>query len=224
MFGVTNPDFRDQYPRFLGGTKQIINVTEVLNTSAVYDSLDALVDPQGNQVGHGVGAGSTDTINFHATEHGILMSILHVKPAMNAYTGGIERFFLKTDRTEFFNHHFENIGDQPIYDVERGYDSSSGGTSNMDEWAYAPRFAEYKSKMSIICGEFKDSMDDWHMGQVHDTATSPTGFNEQTSQVLSTADENLRIFVDQTTSHKLYIEVFNDVQVILPMKVQPIPY
>ena len=224
MFGVQNPDFRDQYPRYICGGKQAINISEVINQSAVYDSTDTLIDPQGFQTGHAVGAGSTGTKSFHATEHGILMTILSIVPR-TAYAGGVEKFWLKSDRTEFYNPHFQNIGDQAIYDIELGWDGTITGAGEDEIWAYAPRFAEYKHKLNIICGEFQESdLEYWHMGRMHDHQDgAPTSFNGSFHQIVHTEDHNIRIFASQGTEDHLYIQVYNDIQAILPMHVTDIP-
>jgi len=224
MFGVQNPDFRDNYPRYIGGGRQAINVSEVINPGPVLTpSTDAVNTPQGYQTGHAVAAGGSDYSNFHATEHGILMTILSVVPR-TAYSGGIEKFWNKTDRTEFFNPHFQNIGDQEILSKELGWDGTATGAGNEDVWAYAPRFAEYKHKLNIVCGEYQSSLDYWHMSRIHDNQDGAAiAFSGTFHQCIYSDDEMIRIFAAQGTEHHLYIQIYNDIKAILPMHVTDIP-
>ena len=227
MFGH-DVNFEYARPTYLGGGRQAINVTEVLSTAETYDyATNDLTDqqtlnPQGSQVGHAMVSSGGETINFFAREPGIIMTVLVVKPKP-AYMGGIEKFWLKDDRTEFFNHHFQGIGDQAILNTERGYDCTAGA-DNTGEWAYSTRWEEYKQKYDFITGDYQiNGLDGWHLGKLHDMDEAPT-FNELELQITPDDDENIRIFADQTgTYDEIWLQVYNDVQVVLPMHKIDIP-
>lgn len=222
MFGH-DVNFAYARPVYLGGGRQAVNVSEVLSTAEVteFDSDDTLI-PQGTQVGHAMVSTGSETINFFAREPGILMVCMVAKPKP-AYCGGIEKFWLKTDRTEFYNHHFQGIGDQEIYNAERGYDCTAGA-DNTGTWAYSTRWEEYKQKYDIITGDYQtDGLDGWHLGKIHDMDVAPT-FNSLEIEITPDDDENIRIFADQTGANdEIWLQVYNDMQAILPMHKVDIP-
>lgn len=229
MFGVQNPDFRDQYPRFIGGFKQTVNVSEIIaNNETLEGNTNDLSDmiirtPQGHQTGHAVAAGSGKTFKFHATEHGCLMTVLIVKPKFGL-TNNIERFWHKTDRTEFFNPKFEHIGDQEIYEAEVAYDCEVSGTQ-LDTWAYQERFYEYKDKLDVYAGEFKtNGLDAWHMAYIHDPSDDVPAFTYSFNKISFSADRNLRCFNTGGTVDHFYTQVYNDIRAVLPITKVDIPY
>jgi hypothetical protein len=228
MFGH-DVDMSYARPIYLGGTRQAINVTEVLSTAETYDyssndlTSQQTLNPQGSQVGHAMASAGSGTINFYAKEPGILMTLFVLKP-VPMYHGGIEKYWLKTDRTEFYNYNFQGIGDQEILYAERGYDCSSGAT-NTNTWGYAGRWDEYKHKQNIFCGDYtKSGLEAWHLGILHDVSGPPVVLSSTNTLILPGNDENLRIFADQTeTDDEVWLQVYNDVQVILPMYKTDIP-
>ena len=223
MFGH-DVDFSYARPIFLGSQRKTINISEVLSTAEVteYDSDDTLI-PQGTQVGHAIGSAGGENIRFFAKEPGMLMTVFVLKPMHITYNT-VERFWLKSDRTEFYNYHFEGIGDQEVYRCELGYDCS-GDANNLATYGYTGRWDEYKMKNHIICGDYAtDGLDAWHMGREHDVSDLPTALSSTKIQILPSYDENLRIFADQTEAYdEVWLQVYNDVQVILPMKKVDIP-
>ena len=231
MFG-NDPNFRYARPVFLGGGRTTINISEVLSTAETYDytgndlTTQQTLNPQGSQVGHALASSGGETINFTAQEHGMLMTVLVIKPSLQYGGGQLERFWTKSDRTEFYNYHFENIGDQAIYNCEFNYIEGSGGSANMDTWAYSTRFEEYKQKQSIVCGDYlKSGLDAWHMAIITDPSDGGAdAFSNTLHQIRPGDDQNLRIFADQSEEFdEIWLNVYNDVQVQLPMKKVAIP-
>ena len=157
-FGVQSSDARLQRPEFLGGSATPISISEVLQTS------DAAAEdtPQGNMAGHGVSVGSSNYVSYKCEEHGYIIGLMTVMPK-TAYQQGIPKHFSKFDKFEYFWPSFANIGEQPILNKEL-YAFDDG--NNDEVFGYTPRYAEYKYIPSTVHGEFRDTLDFWHMGRI----------------------------------------------------------
>lgn len=204
-FGVMSSDARLQRPEYLGGGKQPVVISEVLNTS------DTATRPQGSMAGHGISVGSTNEFKKYFEEHGIVMGIMSVLPR-TAYQQGVPREFRKFDKLDFYWPEFANLGEQAVINNELYHQYASGG-SNTGTFGYQSRYAEYKFARSSVHGDFKDTLAFWHMGRFF---SSQPALN--VNFILS--DPTHRIFaVTDPAVHKVYVQVYNDVKAIRPMPV-----
>jgi hypothetical protein len=202
-FGVKSSDSRLQRPEYITGVKTPVVISEVLNTSGTQDQL-----PQGNMAGHGISVSSGRSGSYYCEEHGYIIGIMSVMPK-TAYQQGIPRTFLKTDPLDYFWPTFANIGEQEVKLEELyAYTNQSGST-----FGYVPRYAEYKYMPSRVAGDFRTSLDYWHLGRIFDSApTLSQEFIECTTQ------ETERIFaVNDPDVQKLYCHVLNKIKAVRPM-------
>lgn len=204
-FGVTLPDFRAYRPVYLGGGKQNVVISEVLNTTGTTGQL-----PQGNMAGHGVSVGNTNSFKYSFPEHGWVIGIMSVLPR-TAYQEGIQKKFMKTsDKYAYFWPEFANIGEQVVYNGEAKWDFT-GATNNSGTFGYQSRYSEYKYEPSTVHGDFRDTLAYWHMGRIF---TSQPALNA----AFVSSDPTHRVFaVTDTQYDKLYIQVYNNVKAIRPM-------
>jgi len=178
--------------------------------------------PGGYQAGIAGVQGSSNNVRLNATEYGLVISLMSVVPR-TAYAGGIDRFWTKyNDRTEFYNPYFQGIGDQEVYDIEKGYQLDA---ANYGTWGYQTRWAEYKYKLSTAQNEFAEvgNLDDFHMATVHDITGAPETLSAAGATVQYNDDEYIRIFQSQGAEHHLYYTVYNDAQFVRPMYLTDIP-
>jgi hypothetical protein len=119
--------------------------------------------PQGNMAGHGVSVGSSNYVSYKCEEHGYILGLMTVMPK-SAYQDGLPKHFSKFDKFDYFWPSFANIGEQPILNKELYLDASDGQDDNV--FGYTPRYAEYKYLPSTVHGEFRSSLDFWHMGRI----------------------------------------------------------
>nr|QJB19969.1 MAG: major capsid protein [Microvirus sp.] len=203
-FGVISSDARLQRAEYLGGGKQPVVISEVLNTTGTEDL------PQGNMAGHGISVGSSNRFKKTFEEHGFVIGIMSVLPR-TAYQQGMERQWLKFDKFDYFWPEFANLGEQVIDSDEIHWD---WGTNEAPvEFGYQSRYAEYKFKNSSVHGEFRNTLNHWHLGRIFDTRP---GLN----QTFIESNPSHRIFaVDDPEVHKLYCQIFNNVRAIRPMPV-----
>jgi hypothetical protein len=198
-FGVRSSDARLQRPEFLGGSSTPITISEVLQTSAN----SSQPSPQGNMAGHGVSVGSSNYVSYRCEEHGYIIGIMSVMPK-TAYQQGIPKHFTKFDKFDYYWPSFANIGEQPIYNKELYYDNAS---TDDDVFGYTPRYAEYKYIPSTVHGEFRSSLDFWHMGRIF--ASKPS-LNQDFIEC--DADEVDRVFSVTEGQEHLYVYLHNEVK------------
>jgi len=161
FFDVNSQDSRLDLPEFITSVKSQYNISEVLNNTGTDDA------PQGAMAGHGIGYAKGRFGTYNIPEHGYVIAIKSSRPK-TAYQQGIEKHWLKyADPYEHFWSQFEHIGEQAvqnreIYAFQTPVDS--GGT-----FGYIPRYAEYKFMNSRVAGDFKTSLNDWHLGRIFST-------------------------------------------------------
>ena len=204
-FGVQSSDARLQRPEFLGGSATPITISEVLQTS------DAAAEdtPQGNMAGHGVSVGSSNYVSYKCEEHGYIMGLMTVMPK-TAYQQGIPKHFTKFDKFDYFWPSFANIGEQPIYNKELYVDTTDGEDDNV--FGYTPRYAEYKYLPSTVHGEFRDTLDFWHMGRIFGSRPSLNATFVECNE-----DEVDRVFAVEEGDENLYVYLHNNVKARRPM-------
>jgi hypothetical protein len=201
-FGVKSSDARLQRPEYITGIKTPIVISEVLNTTGESTGL-----PQGNMAGHGIGVASGKYGKYFCEEHGYIIGIMSVMPK-TAYQQGIPRTYLKKDTLDYFWPSFANIGEQEVQKQEL-----YAYTSNAQEtFGYVPRYAEYKYLPSRVAGEFRTSLDYWHLGRKF--ATEPS-LNQTFVECDPAATK--RIFAVEEGADSLYCHVYNKIRAIRPM-------
>lgn len=195
FFGVNYDDARVQVPEYLGGGVSPILVSEVLQTSQTDNS------PQGNMAGHGINLGNDHSFKKYFKEHGIVMCITSVLPK-TAYQQGIPRFYLKDDKFDYAFSEFEHIGEQAVYNEELYY---YFGMPEKTTFGYQERFAEYKYIGSSVHGDFRDNMNDWHMGRIFE---NPPSLNEQFIK----SNPTTRVFAVTDEPHVLWCQIWHNIR------------
>ena len=201
-FGVRSSDKRLQRPEYITGTKSPVVISEVLNTTGEDAGL-----PQGNMAGHGVSVTSGKYGSYFCEEHGYIIGIMSIMPK-TAYQQGIPRTYLKNDTLDFFWPSFAHIGEQPVA-LNELYAYTGSGT---DTFGYVPRYAEYKFMPSRVAGDFRTTLDYWHLGRKF--ATEPA-LNE--TFIECTPEQVERIFAVQTEEDNLYCHILHKIRAVRPM-------
>ncbi|AXH73645.1 MAG: major capsid protein [Microviridae sp.] len=209
-FGTAPKDERLQRPEYLGGGKQPVVISEVLNTAG---SSTIELDPVGEMAGHGISVGSTNGFSRSFSEHGYIIGIMSVIPR-SAYMQGIPKVFLKDDKFDYAWPEFAQIGEQPILNKELYYDGSTNDPAIVDAtFGYTPRYAEYKFQLSTVHGDFKTNLDYWHMARKFSVAPALTK-----DFVMVDPDETKRIFaVTDPASDDIYAQVYHSVDAVRPL-------
>lgn len=150
--GVQPSDARLQLPQYLGGGRQVLQVSEVLQT-------DTNV---GSMYGHGIGALRTNRYRRFFEEHGIVMTLMSVVPKA-IYSDAMYRGWSRETKEEYFQKELQFIGEQEILNREIQVDRSTGLNS---VFGYQSRYDEYRHIPSNIAGEFRSTLDHWHLARI----------------------------------------------------------
>lgn len=151
--GVRSSDARLQRPEYLGGGKQTVQFSEVLQTGEG-------TDPVGTLRGHGIAAMRSNRYRRFIEENGIIISFLMIRPKA-IYAQGIQRFWLKKVKEDFWQRELQHIGQQEVYTKEL-YGSAGADTV----FGYQNRYDEYRHQWSSVSGEFRDILDYWHLARI----------------------------------------------------------
>lgn len=169
-FGVTSPDARLQRPEYLGGGRSMVNISPIAQTSE--DGTGGGGTPQANLAAFGTVSANGHGFTKSFTEHGIILGFANVRAALS-YQQGIERFWTRRTRYDFYWPALAHIGEQAVLSKEIFADGTAGDET---VFGYQERYAEYRYKPSLVTGIFNSkaasSLDVWHLAQ--EFVTRPT--------------------------------------------------
>lgn len=153
--GVRSSDARLQRPEYLGGGKQTLQFSEVLQTAEGEN-------PVGELRGHGISAMRTARYRRHFEEHGYVITVMSVRPK-TIYAQGLPRTFNRRTKEDFWQLELQHIGQQEILNKEiYAAHASPNGT-----FGFQDRYDDYRTIPSTIAGEFRDEiLDFWHMARI----------------------------------------------------------
>lgn len=161
FYGVSPGDLRLQLPKFLGGGRIPVNISDIEQTSASQSG-----SPQGTLAGKGtaIAAGFARAHTFTA-EEALVMGIGWLMPKIT-YANTLSRHDTKlNDRFVYYNPSFAHIGEQEVYNYEV-YAGSYGTEAGNNEFGYQPRYTEYRFHANEMHGEFKSSLAYWTLGRI----------------------------------------------------------
>lgn len=163
-FGVSSPDGRLQRSEYLGGKRIPVNINQVVQTSSTDGT-----SPQGNTAGYSLTGDVSSVFTKSFTEHGYLLAFVCVRNE-NTYQQGLEKFWSRKRRFDFYWPALANISEQPIFNKE----IYAQGTSEDDEvFGYQEAWAEYRYKPSRVSGAFRSnyaqSLDSWHYADYYES-------------------------------------------------------
>lgn len=198
-FGIRSSDARLQRPEFLGGGRSPIVVSEVLQTSAT-EAGTAL----GTMAGHGYSAQQSHEFTKSFEEHGYIIGILSIMPR-TAYLQGSPRIWNRTSKLDFFWPAFAHLGEQAVLNKE----IYASHASPNGVFGYVPRYDEYRSRESSVCGDFRTTFNYWHMGRIFISDPS-------LNSAFVTADPTKRINA-VTNQHNCWVQILNNVTAVRPI-------
>lgn len=205
-FGVRPLDMRLQRPEYITGTASPVIISEVLNTTGDTGAAEPL--PQGNMSGHGVSVTSGKYGRYNVKEHGWIIGIMSVMPK-TAYEDGIERKFFKTTFLDYYWPEFAHLGEQAVLNKEV---YAFQGATGLNTFGYNPRYSEYKFCNNRVAGDFRDTLNFWHLGRKFAAAPS---LNQDFIEM--DPEDVERIFAVQDGTDELWCQVLHKIRAIRPM-------
>lgn len=159
--GVRSSDARLQRPEYLAGGSQTIQFSEVLQTSPQITEGSSEPTGVGSLLGHGIAAMRSNRYRRFFEEHGIVMTLLSVRPK-TIYTQGLFRKWNRRTKFDFWQPQYEHIGQQAI--ENREVDATHGTLTGV--FGYQDRYDEYRREESYVSGDFRTTENTWHMGRI----------------------------------------------------------
>lgn len=213
-FGVTSPDARLQRPEYLGGKRIPININQVVQQSGTTDT-----SPQGNIAAYSLTSDSNGDFIRSFTEHGMIIGLC-VARYEHTYQQGINKFWLKNKRTDFYLPVLANIGEQPVLNAE----IYATGTDKDDEvFGYQEAWADYRYKPSFVTGEMRSnhdkSLDSWHFAD--DYASQPFLSASWIQEDKNNVDRCLA--VQSSVSNQIFADFYIQNESTRPMPVYSVP-
>lgn len=191
LFGVSISDKTVQVPEYLGGGRYHVNINQIVQTSGQQTENDT---PLGE-----TGAMSVTPINETSftksfEEHGFIIGVICVRHN-HSYQQGLERFWSRSDRLDYYFPQFANIGEQPVKKKEI---MLTGTATDNETFGYQEAWADYRMKPNRVSGKMRSNaegtLDFWHYADNYDTVPtlSEEWMNEGKTEIartLSVQDE-----------------------------------
>lgn len=209
QYGVYCPDASLQRPQYIGGMKSPMVISEVLQTSSTTSD-----SPQGNMAGHGVSAGVSPEIRFHAREFGYLMCLMTIRPK-TAYFQGIPKFLSRETRYDYAIPIFSHIGAQAIKNKE----IYATGTAEDDKvFGYTLRDDDYRFIPNMVTGQMTKTLDYW-------TAARKFAEAPKLNSKFVESDPTTRIFAveDAQNSDHIVFQIAHHIKALRPLPKQGVP-
>lgn len=222
-FGVTSPDARLQRPEYLGGNRVPININQVVQQSGTAAGETA----QGTVTGMSVTTDTHSDFTKSFTEHGFVIGVM-VARYDHTYQQGLERFWSRKDRFDYYWPVFANIGEQAVKNKEifaQGPSKvdSAGAVIDDQVFGYQEAWADYRYKPSRVTGEMRSqyaqSLDVWHLAD--DYSALPMLSDSWIREDKTNVDRVLA--VTSSVSNQLFADIYIKNRTTRPMPMYSIP-
>lgn len=159
LWDVVISDKTVQVPEYLGGGRYHVNINQIVQTSGQQTKEDTPIGETGAMSVTPINE-SSFTKSFE--EHGFVIGVCCVRHN-HSYQQGLERFWSRRDRLDYYVPQFANLGEQPVKKKE----IMLTGTSEDDStFGYQEAWSDYRMKPNRVSGKMrsnaKDPLDFWH--------------------------------------------------------------
>nr|DAV84941.1 MAG TPA: Major capsid protein [Microviridae sp.] len=165
LFGVSISDKTVQVPEYLGGGRYHVNINQIVQTSGQQNQNDTPIGETGAMSVTPINE-SSFTKSFE--EHGFIIGVMCVRHN-HSYQQGLERFWSRNDRLDYYFPQFANLGEQPIKKKEI---MVTGTEVDEETFGYQEAWADYRMKPNRVSGKMRSNaegtLDFWHYADNYD--------------------------------------------------------
>ncbi len=167
LWNVTISDKTVQVPEYLGGGRYHVNINQIVQTSGQQTSNDTPIGETGAMSVTPINE-SSFTKSFE--EHGYVIGVCCVRHN-HSYQQGLERFWSRVDRLDYYVPQFANLGEQPVKKKEI---MLTGATTDEETFGYQEAWADYRMKPNRVSGKMRSNatgtLDFWHYADNYSNA------------------------------------------------------
>nr|WNN13498.1 MAG: major capsid protein [Microviridae sp.] len=159
IWDVIISDKTVQVPEYLGGGRYHVNINQIVQTSGQQTEADT---PIGETGAMSVTPISESSFTKSFEEHGFVIGVACVRHN-RSYQQGLERFWSRRDRLDYYVPQFANLGEQPVKKKEI---MLTGDTTDEETFGYQEAWADYRMKPNRVSGLMRSNaqgtLDFWH--------------------------------------------------------------
>lgn len=159
VWDVIISDKTVQVPEYLGGGRYHVNINQIVQTSGQQGTNDTPIGETGAMSVTPINE-SSFTKSFE--EHGFVIGVACVRHN-RSYQQGLERFWSRKDRLDYYVPQFANLGEQPVKKKEI---MLTGDTTDDQTFGYQEAWADYRMKPNRVSGLMRSNatgtLDFWH--------------------------------------------------------------
>ncbi len=159
LWNVVISDKTVQVPEYLGGGRYHVNINQIVQTSGQQTNADTPIGETGAMSVTPINE-SSFTKSFE--EHGFVIGVCCVRHN-HSYQQGLERFWSRTDRLDYYVPQFANLGEQPVKKKEI---MLTGAETDEETFGYQEAWADYRMKPNRVSGKMRSNapgtLDFWH--------------------------------------------------------------
>ena len=145
IWDVIISDKTVQVPEYLGGGRYHVNINQIVQTSGQQAENDTPIGETGAMSVTPINE-SSFTKSFE--EHGFVIGVCCVRHN-RSYQQGLERFWSRKDRLDYYVPQFANLGEQPVKKKEI---MLTGNTTDDETFGYQEAWADYRMKPNRVSG------------------------------------------------------------------------
>jgi hypothetical protein len=159
LWNVVISDKTVQVPEYLGGGRYHVNINQIVQTSGQQTNADTPIGETGAMSVTPINE-SSFTKSFE--EHGFVIGVCCVRHN-HSYQQGLEHFWSRKDRLDYYVPQFANLGEQPVKKKEI---MLTGNASDEGVFGYQEAWSEYRMKPNRVSGKMRSNaegtLDFWH--------------------------------------------------------------
>lgn len=166
LWNVVISDKTVQVPEYLGGGRYHVNINQIVQTSGQQTNNDTPIGETGAMSVTPINE-SSFTKSFE--EHGFVIGVCCVRHN-HSYQQGLERFWSREDRLDYYVPQFANLGEQPVKKKEI---MLTGTATDEETFGYQEAWADYRMKPNRVSSKMRSNangkLDFWHYADNYKT-------------------------------------------------------